>query len=138
MKIKKKQYHKNNISDDEETINDNENRIEATEKEGVSIKASDDALDFFGKLKQQESEKEPIGTTHATGKKGDAVSGQGIMAGVRTSTLRPTGMGGGAIPHDQIAGDGGEWACLKCGKKNPKVSGNCSNCSALRRMNMYN
>jgi hypothetical protein len=36
------------------------------------------------------------------------VSGQGIMAGVRTSTIRPTGMGGGAIPHDQITGENGE------------------------------
>jgi len=32
---------------------------------------------------RQESTKPEVGTLHASGKKGDAVSGQGIMAGVR-------------------------------------------------------
>lgn len=59
------------------------------------------------------------------------------MAGVRTSTKRPTGMGGGAIPHDQIKGEGGSWSCLKCGKSNPRIAGSCGGCSALKRMNMY-
>jgi len=100
--------------------------------------ATGDAAAFFGALLRREGGKPTVGTTHATGKNvGEAVSGQGIMAGVRQSTKRPTGMGGGAIPHDQLKGEKGEWSCNKCGRSNERSAGQCKNCSAMRRMNQY-
>ena len=108
----------------------------STKSDTADVSTKGRSVDFFAALHAQENKKGPVGTVHATGENvGTAVSGQGIMAGVRTSTIRPTGMGGGAIPHDQaLLQTTGEWECTKCGTKNPKNNFQCKSCGAMRRM----
>ena len=96
------------------------------------------AKDFFAALKAREAVKPEIGTMHATGKAGVGASGVGIAAGLDVNrSQRATGMGGGAVSHDQNQDGTGQWACHRCGKKNGRNTGQCQGCRALKRMNNY-
>ena len=75
---------------------------------------------------------------HATGKAGVGASGVGIAAGLDVNrSQRATGMGGGAVSHDQNQDGTGMWTCHRCGKKNGRSVTQCGGCRALRRMNNY-
>lgn len=69
-------------------------------------------LDFFEKLKNQEAQKQPIGTIHATGK----------------STA--------AADSNPFEMQNKDWECVKpgCGKVNDRRSTQCQKCGAMRRL----
>lgn len=104
----------------------------------LSHRTNSSANDFFASLRAQEAIKPGVGTVHATGKvAGLATSGQGVAAGLRTSTQRATGMFGGAIPHDQNQDGTGQWECHRCKTMNGRSFEQCKNCRSMKRMNSY-